>query len=89
MSNVHGGDVEESDTLIGGTDGWNYLNIRDKKQPFMNLPNEILVPQESSKLLSVVVDQGSVKNPLMLVMPQNKFNFSRNINDNQMLLVNP
>ncbi len=89
MSNVYGSDVQETDSLIGGTDGWSYLNIRAKSEPYANLPMSVQVERSSQKFLSLLSSGAEVKNPLMLLMPQNKFNFSDTVNDSQMLVITP
>lgn len=89
ISNVYGGDVEETDTLIGGTDAWYYMNLKTKKVSYENLPNSLEVAGKGSSITKISVTESAKMNPLVLFMPNNKFNFSRTLNDQQMVLVKP
>ncbi len=89
ISNVYGGDVEETDTLIGGTDSWYYMNLKSKKVSYENLPNSIEVAKDGAALTKISITESAKRNPLVLFMPNNKFNFSRTLTDDQMVLVKP
>ncbi len=89
IANVQGLDVEESDTLVGGSKAWHLLNISGKEQGFMDLPNKIEVGSRGSVVSKIKMTEGELYNPLVLFTPTNKFTFSHRKIDSQMELVKP
>jgi len=89
VSNVYGGDVEGTDTLVGGTDAWYFMSLKTKKVSYENLPNSIAVGSDSLAVTKIAITEAAKRNPLLLFMPNNKFNFSRTLVDEQMVLIKP